>query len=626
MHNLIQNVRHFYTGSIRRQLIIGIVFVHATLMTIFVFDMVQRQTAFLSEQLVKHASSLALSLSANSVPWVLSNDVIGLEEIIGSQSGYQNLKYAMVINTQGRVLGYSDPAMVGQYVNDAISLSLLDSPAETTVLINDSNIIDVAVPIETNATIIGWARVGLGLGVITDNIKVISRDGIIYTVLAIIIGTVFAIFMAKGLTSAIRHLLDRAERVRLGDLTARTELDRIDELGTLGSDFNTMLDSMVESRDELERNRERISIFANIASDLLWETNAHHRITYASENIDRVLKQEAEWVLGQRLTDIVGRPFLLTEVNDASEIAAMADFKPFRDVDTSIKLSNGETRYLAVSGQPIFDEDRNFHGYRGTLRDISKRITAETQVRALNEELEIRVAQRTRELEAINKEMESFTYSVSHDLRAPLRAIDGFTKIVINEAGDTLGDENVQHLQKVRNASQRMGNLINDFLKLSREGRGKITINPVNISKLSTEISAQLKEQAPDRKITWAIQADIVAQTDPGFIRIVLENILGNAWKYSAKVDHATIEFGSVMLPDTRQTAYFVRDNGAGFSTSDIDNLFKPFTRMHTTEDFEGTGIGLSIVQRIIHRLGGEIWATSSPEKGTSFFFTLPEA
>ncbi len=246
---------------------------------------------------------------------------------------------------------------------------------------------------------------------------------------------------------------------------------------------------------------------------------------------------------------------------------------------------------------------------------------AEEQVRALNADLELRVAARTRELEIANNELESFAYSVSHDLRAPLRAIEGFSSLIEKDYRAQLDERAQDYFRRVRGGAVRMGRLIDDLLNLSRISRQEMQIGEINLSALASEIVEDLQVANPERKVEWIIAPEVKANGDLGLLRAVLQNLIGNAWKYSSKVEAAHIEFG-VSSEDGR-VAYFVRDNGAGFDMAYADKLFGAFQRLHSPEEFPGTGIGLATVKRIIHRHGGEVWAEGKASEGATFYFSL---
>jgi signal transduction histidine kinase len=241
----------------------------------------------------------------------------------------------------------------------------------------------------------------------------------------------------------------------------------------------------------------------------------------------------------------------------------------------------------------------------------------------INEELERRVVERTAQLETAKNELEAFAYSVSHDLRAPLRAMSGFSKLLEEEFSLQLGEAGQHYIERIQAASSRMGELIDDLLTLSRVTRSDFTYTQVDLSKLSSEIITKLKEAQPEHQVDVRIQKELTARGDQKLLAIALENLLGNAWKFSSHQPQIMIEVGS-NSDDKKQKSFYIRDNGTGFKMDYADKLFIPFQRLHRTDEFPGTGIGLSIVLRIIERHGGRIWAESEVGKGTTFFFTLP--
>jgi signal transduction histidine kinase len=230
-----------------------------------------------------------------------------------------------------------------------------------------------------------------------------------------------------------------------------------------------------------------------------------------------------------------------------------------------------------------------------------------------------RVAERTRELKSANEELEAFTYSVSHDLRAPLRAIDGFSRALQEDCEAELSEEGRDYLQRVLRNVSRMSDIIDDLLRLARVGRSELVVSQVNLSSLATEIVAQLQQAEPDRKVEVRIQPDVVTRADPRLVRILLENLLANAWKYTANTEPARIEF-EARSEDGKQV-FCIRDNGAGFNMAHAEKLYAAFQRLHSSQEFEGSGIGLTIVERIIKRHGGWIHAQSEPAQGATFCF-----
>jgi len=310
----------------------------------------------------------------------------------------------------------------------------------------------------------------------------------------------------------------------------------------------------------------------------------------------------------------------------------------FKRIVIENKMDLSESFVVAKDGRRLLVEWRgvpvvkggDLDFFFGVGIDITRRKEAEEEIKKLNSELEMRVADRTRQLEDANKELEAFSYSVSHDLRAPLRAVDGFSLALFEDYSDKLDEKGRDYIGRVRGASQRMAQLIDDMLLLSRVTRRDMVLAKVDLSFISHSIIDELRSGAPDRKVDVRIQEGMYADADAGLIKIALSNLISNSWKFTSKHPAAVIEVGCAGIMKDQSGSgkdigpvYFVRDDGAGFDMEYARNLFGPFQRMHTTADFEGTGIGLATVQRIIRRHGGRIWAESAVERGASFYFTL---
>lgn len=261
------------------------------------------------------------------------------------------------------------------------------------------------------------------------------------------------------------------------------------------------------------------------------------------------------------------------------------------------------------------------------FRGLRARERAESDVRELNRALEQRgasLAALNQQLTEVNRELETFSYSVSHDLRAPLRSIDGFSQALAEDCADRLDEQGRDHLRRIRAAAQRMATLIDDMLNLSRVSRAECIRETVDLSGLAHTVAAELRRSEPQRDVQFVIPSQLQESVDPRLMRVVLENLLGNAWKFTARRERARIEFGATQ--QNGQPVYFVRDDGAGFSMEYASRLFGAFQRLHTDQEFSGTGVGLATVQRIIHRHGGRVWAQGEVEKGATFFFTVQDS
>jgi PAS domain S-box-containing protein len=316
----------------------------------------------------------------------------------------------------------------------------------------------------------------------------------------------------------------------------------------------------------------------------------------------------------------------ITQIRPEAEVSSL--LKNIAETRGELQKS-GDWRHRRKDGSGLFVEitshEISFLGHSARLvlaNDVTARHQADEEIRQLNETLERRVAERTVELESVNKELESFAYSVSHDLRAPLRAMDGFSLALIEDYSDKLDDTGKNFLNRVRTATQQMSRLIDDLLSLSRVTRSEIKYGPVDLSAIANEIIARYNDLQPREGFVTDIQDDLGVYGDERLLRIALENLLGNAWKFTSKTENARISFKQV-TENNGNSVYCISDNGAGFDMKYADKLFGAFQRLHSTKEFEGTGIGLATVQRIINRHGGRIWAESEVGKGAAFYFSI---
>ncbi len=344
-----------------------------------------------------------------------------------------------------------------------------------------------------------------------------------------------------------------------------------------------------------------------------------HRYVLWNPFMEQLTGLSSPEVLARRGEDLF--PHVLEQkTNELIERALAGERVPPAEIAFRVPATGKQGWVLNTYG-PIRDAHGQVVGTVAIVHDITERKRTEAELENYRNHLEELVKARTAELEAVNRELEAFSYSVSHDLRAPLRAMDGFSQALLEDYRDRLDDQGKNYLERVRNASQRMGHLIDDLLKLSRITRAEMRVEEVDLSALAEEIVDELRRGQPERSVTVTIEPALKVRGDPRLLRVLLTNLLGNAWKFTGKAADARIEFRQERTDG--QIVYCIRDNGAGFDQQYAGKLFGAFQRLHATTEFEGTGIGLATSQRIVHRHGGRIWAEGEVGRGATFRFRL---
>ena len=377
----------------------------------------------------------------------------------------------------------------------------------------------------------------------------------------------------------------------------------------------------VEAAAAVDREwKNRYEAVVRASGHLLYDWNPHSGTVLFGGDLERIL--------GYSLSEMNGGSAQWEKIvhpDDRSafraECARAVATKTPLDLEYRVLHRDGSTRYVQDNGYPLIDADGRISSFVGFVVDVTDRKRDEERIRQMNGELERRVLERTSELQFANKEMEAFCYSISHDLRAPLRSIRGYSEIVLEEYAPKLDGRGRDFLKKASDSATQMNQLLDDMLRLSVISRGELQREQTDLSGMARQLLETMKAGEPERKVTFRIGEKLTVQGDSRLLQIALGNLLGNAWKFTGRKADAVIEFDSTSHGGER--VFFVRDNGEGFDMEWKHRMFGVFERLHSAKEFPGTGIGLAIVHRIIQRHGGRIWAEGKRHEGATFYFTL---
>ena len=546
-------------------------------------------------------------------------EMIASTEVSPGQSVY-------IVDSQSHVVAHLDPSIVlrGTFFelpdHDGIQSGL--SGSRVVLAIETIHLAQQEFHIVAEQT----TSEALALGIDTAHITVFM------VLLMLVLSGTLGFLMVYQVVQPIEALAATALAIGDGDMSQQVIVARRDELGILGDVFNKMtgqlrtvinnLEMQIADRkqaeEQLRYSEARYRAIVEDNPDLICRFLPDTTLTFVNEAYCQYFDRAR--------TDLIDKPFLFLLPKESHKfVKANIDriVKTRRTVSYEhyVIAPNGERRWLHWTDRPIFNESGDVLELQSIGRDITERIKSEKEIQRLNEELEQRVRERTAQLESANNELESFTYSVSHDLRAPVRAIEGFSQILVEEFSSHLPLEARRLIGIVQSNTRHMGRLIDDLLTFSRLGRQPVNKQTIRTSDMVHQAMGTLQGEMEGREVKIKIGKLPDCEGDPSLIEQVWLNLLSNAIKYSRKRKRARIEVGC--LESDGQHVYFVKDNGVGFDMKYADKLFGVFQRLHHSSEFEGTGVGLAIVERIIHRHSGLVWAESEPGKGATFFFKI---
>lgn len=416
----------------------------------------------------------------------------------------------------------------------------------------------------------------------------------------------------------VTQLRDEFEKLRDGGRGYRpVPVERRDEIGDLTRSFNALMRERAVAETRSRDSEERLRMVTDNLPALISYVDADFRYRFVNRVYDDWFGAAPEGYIGRSMRDVVGEEGW-ADIEPAARRALEGQAAIFRRE----MVRGDELRTLEGTLLPDITVDGRVEGFYVLVNDITALTRTKDQLRALNTDLEQRVQERTAALAASNRELETFAYSVAHDFRAPLRAMDSFSALLLEEQGAKLDDEGRDYLARIRASSNRLGRLIDDLLRLAQLSQQALNRESVDLSLLVEQEIAVLRAAEPKRRVEVRVEPGMIAAGDRALLSALLHELIGNAWKFTADTEEARIEFGSA--PRGPAQAYYVRDNGLGFDMAFAQKVFTPFTRLHGSDEFTGTGIGLALAKRVIDRHGGRLWAEAEDGEGAAFWFVLP--
>ncbi len=572
-----------------------------------VYDLVNFRRA-----LVKHLTTRAQILAYNSTAVLMFRNTHEAEVILSSLQADPHITAAALYDRDGHLFV--------RYPASESPASFPRAPATSGHYFGEDFLV-VYAPVVEKGTWHGTFYLRSNLNAIDDRLR--SYGGIIIVILAgsLLLAYVISNTLQRGISIPIRTLADTAQAVsQRRDYSVRARKFRQDEIGLLIDAFNHMLTQIQERDTALRSSGERLRLALEASQTGTWDWDLiEERIIW-----DEYLP--ALFGLLPAQFDGTFSSFLdMVHPEDRAVVQHRLDsaIREGKEIHLAFRAvwPDHSVHHMASRGRAFYDGSGRAVRMAGVTLDVTQLHQAEEEIRRLNAELEQRVRDRTAELEAANEELEAFTYSVAHDLRAPLRHIDAYAQILQEDFSGALDDDARQHLSAIRRGTQNMGRLVDDLLHLAGVGRQKLNYQLTDLNTVVDEVLAECRPELGKRSVEWKIGHLPKVECDSGLIRQVFANLISNAVKYTRPKPHAKIELAAVHREG--QPAIMVRDNGVGFSMQYVDKLFGVFERLHRAEEFEGTGVGLATVKRILLKHGGRIWADAAPGQGAAFYFTL---
>ncbi|MFN7139285.1 MAG: ATP-binding protein, partial [Limisphaerales bacterium] len=598
---------------IQRKLTIIIMLTTSMVLAVTCVAFVTYEVYSFRRTLVDEMTTVATVVAANSTAAVAFNDEEAATEILSAFRSENNIIAAALYDAEGTRLAYY-PAN-GPPPEFPVLSQFVGHRFEADSLL-------VVQPIERAGTRMGTLFLRSDLRQIYDRLRLYALIVVFVFVGSFVMAFLISRWLQRSISLPILELARVAQAVsEKKDYSVRASKYGSDELGSLTETFNDML-GQIDVRDaELIQSRERLKLALSASQTGTWDWDLTTQKLSWDEFTQKLFGLKPETFSGS-INEMVNlfHPKDQPAVSKAVE-ATLQQGRSFR-AEGRVTWPDGSEHHLALRGRSISDGPSSPAKVTGVCLDITDRKRAEERIRQMNLELEERVLRRTAELTASHQEMEAFTYSVSHDLRAPLRHIIAFAEILEDEFGSKMSSDARDYLARIMRGAHSMSQLVDDLLNLARIGRQGLNLQRVNINDLVSEMIIEFQPELKTRNIHWKIEQLPEVNADPGLLRQVFANLISNAIKYTRPKKETEIEIG--WQDADGEPVIFIKDNGVGFNMKFIDKLFGVFQRLHPSESFEGTGVGLALVEKIVRKHGGRVWAQAEEGKGATFYFSLP--
>jgi len=601
--------------SLRFRLIASIVVIEIIMLSILVLTNLNSIYQINLDRLNHTANSMVKQFSATAGSYITEVDYAGLEEFAKNFLSQPELSYLVVLDNEGNTLVHLGAETPGILAGEFES--------------GPDKVIDGVFDIQSDILLAGRAQgrviMGFSLSRMQNDIVTARNRSILIAGTAVLLTILITVLLGVYMTGGLKMLSEAASHVANGHYDIKLPVARNDEIGIAASAFNDMVDAINKYTERVEEDQQQIKLLMDSVSEAIYGVDLDGVCTFVNQSCVKMLGyQDERDLLGKSIHELIHHTYPdgthYPKAECSVRLATLQGRDQHKDDEVHWR-ADGSSFPIEYWSHPIHRHG-DIIGTVVAFIDITERKKAEAELQEYRDHLESLVDERTSELTRLNKELESFTHTISHDLRAPLRSIKDQSMAIIDRYEDML-DETCQHyFNGIWNDSHKMSKLIDDILELSRVSSGKITRSPVDLSAMVNQIMVHLQEADPDREIVLDIMPDVVCDADEGLLQIGMNNLLSNAWKYSQNSPQSRIEFGMESRNDSK--VFYVKDNGAGFDMQYVAKLFKPFQRLHGDDEFEGTGIGLATVARVISRHKGKIWAESEIGKGATFYFTLP--